>query len=156
MATTIQSLPPEILCRILKIPYLQRHRLASFSLVARSWREPAQALLWKRIRVHQEEVAKKRMASEAYGCYPCMFLTITVEARLGLAIRDRFAQNGSIRSLCLSGSCDVEFFSCPGIACTSISTTEEPGARCSHLVNSPPSPQPLDRGHRCEIGRAHV
>lgn len=81
---TIDSLPLETLTLVLELAgehewwqdpndrKAGRRALAAACLVARRWREPAQALIWRDVHVVQEEDAKRLVASPAYGRYRTM------------------------------------------------------------------------------------
>lgn len=75
---TMDSLPPESLIRILELASEHDERyahsdlhwtLAASSLVAGSWREPAQALMWLNLEIRRSGAWQRVLASLVCGKY---------------------------------------------------------------------------------------
>lgn len=123
----IDTLPPETHLERLKhvraldvYPIRGVPSLCAAALVASRWRRPAQAVLSSDIRFYKEDDGAKLMASEAFGVYHCMYLSVNVESQRRQAIRDELTKSGAVRSLTLGCTRDVEFFSTSGLNCASI------------------------------------
>lgn len=92
--TTIDSLPDEVLCRIMELVrssdadyydcMRESSNLFDAALVCRRWREPAQCALFADVRLwvqEDEEKATGFLASPAMGRYPISSLEITRKGR---------------------------------------------------------------------------
>ena len=100
----IVALPPETLLEILKhvraldvYPIRGVPSLCAAALVPSRWRRPAQAVLSSDIRFYKENDGAKLMASEAFGVYHCMYLSVNVESQRRQAIRDELTKSGAVR-----------------------------------------------------------
>lgn len=85
--TSISSLPPELLLRILELttederlaPYFvqsSHDRLRLFSLVARAWKAPAQTLLWRRVVLKDRRLVERWLECPVLGEHRTMELSI--------------------------------------------------------------------------------
>lgn len=113
---TIDSLAPETLIRILELVGQQdlpdhrallatRKTLAAASLVARRWRQPAQAQIWRRLFLRNWGEAKRVFASPLWG----EFRTTAVHFRAlgnpdGWAVEQLLGEFRGLESLELAGS----------------------------------------------------
>lgn len=96
--TTIDRLPTEVLLEIIRqstnanftTPGRWRAHVAALSLVARSWRKPAQSMLWADITCDDPGAVARCYRSETYGCYTtprlhvCMVDARTAKAMIGI------------------------------------------------------------------------